>query len=96
MNEHSEIELRRALRTWQTRQRIDGYVVAAVVFLSVFPVVRFLVSPSRPAAWAMGLFLFVLSIACLRLLRSAARVVGIRGTLCPGIAPEIIEAEVVD
>jgi hypothetical protein len=96
MNEHSEIELRRALGTWQARQRMDGYVAAVAVFLSVFPVLHFLVSPGRANAWAMGLFLLFLSIACLRLLRSAAKVVAIRSTLCPRIVPEVIEAEVID
>jgi hypothetical protein len=91
-----EIELRRALRTWQARQRTDGYVEAMAVILSAFPVLHFLVSPDRPTVWVMGLFLLILTIACLRLLRSAAKVAAIRTTLCPKIVPEVIEAEVID
>jgi hypothetical protein len=96
MNEHSEIELRRALRDWEARQRMDGYVAAAAVFLSLFSLLQFLVTPERAGAWAMGLFLLVLAVAACRLLRSAAKVVALRSTLCPRIVPEVIEAEVID
>ena len=96
MNEHSEIQLRRALRVWQDRQRLDGHLVAAAVFLSSFALLQFLHSPGNPGAWATGLFLAILSVALFRLVRSAAKVAALRNSLCPQTVPEVIEAEVID
>jgi hypothetical protein len=96
MNEHTEIELRRALRTWQARQRMDGYLVMVAVVLALFPVLHFLLSPARAAAWTMGLFLALLVLACIRLLRSAAKVAALQHTLCPKPVAEVVEAEIVD
>jgi len=81
---------------WQFRQKADGYLALLMVFAALFPVLHFLFSPSPAAAWVMSFFLLALAIACLRLLSSALMVVRIRNFLQPAVAPEIIEAEIVD
>lgn len=96
MDLRSEMSARRALQICQSRQRADGRLVTVLVIAAVVPTLRFVFSPSLGSAWVMGIFLFALGMACLRLLNSAALVVSIRDCSNPRFGPEIVEAEILD
>jgi hypothetical protein len=96
MKEHPEMGSRLTLRVWQSRQRADGSLVSVLVVASLIPVTVFLFSPGPGSAWVMGIFLFTLLLASLRLVNSAAMVVRIREAQYPRIEPEIVDAEILD
>jgi hypothetical protein len=80
VNAQPKPELTRAFRQWQLRQKSDGSMVSILALITLFPVINFLASPSANSAMFLGLFLFVLGMACRRLLISAAKLVEIRNT----------------
>jgi hypothetical protein len=90
-------DLNQTLQIWQSRQQSDGSLAGVLLVSSAFTVVCFLASPGPGPAFVMGLFLAALAVACARLLNSASMVVRLRGGSAPArLAPEIIEAEVLD
>jgi hypothetical protein len=96
MKENPEMGSRLALRVCQSRQEADGSLASMLVVASLIPVILFFVSPGPASAWVMGIFLFALGLACLRLVNSAAMVIRIREAQRPRIEPEILDAEILD
>ena len=78
MNLQIEPDLKVALKHWELRQKRDGCLMWILVVVSLFPLVNYLVSPGDGAKFVMVLFLCSLVMACLRLLKSAAKVVVLR------------------
>jgi hypothetical protein len=66
------------LKYWQAQQQNFGYLMWIALGISVLPIVDFLLSPTVGSGLLVSLCLLGLTIACLRLLHSAARVASLR------------------
>ena len=96
MKGRSNSDFRYVLDVWQARQKADGTLVSVLAIATVVPVIRFLISPGLASAWIMGIFLFAVCMACVRLLNSAAMVVKLRESSQVRAVPQIVDAEILD
>ena len=84
------------LDVWKARQSADGTLLAVIAIATIVPVVRFFIEPGLAAAWVLGIFLFAVCLACMRLLNSAATVVKLQESVSAAPAPQIVDAEILD
>jgi hypothetical protein len=99
MGEREEIQLRRLMGLWQSRQEAAGAITIFLAFLTLVFFLLFVSAPGHQLATAMVFLMALLSLSSWRLVTSAARVVEIGRLLNPSrsrVHPEIIEAEIVD
>jgi hypothetical protein len=98
MSERDEINLRRQMSLWQSRQNMAGATTLMLVAATFGVVMFFYSNPGHQIAGAISVLLTLLMLSCYALASSAVRVVEIGERLSSHapFQPVIIEAEVTD